>query len=160
MPFGGRRIASNRFMRKSFTCLTYITEAIWSWKKSTKYLFVVTTFGAIDILSHFPVVSCSRRLTTKILRFLGSHWMKCACFPRCSTFYVSFWQSCGSGSARIRINFNCRIRIRERKMTHKYRKNKEFSCFEVLNVLFCGLKDSPVACSFFMEASGKVNVRN
>jgi hypothetical protein len=29
-----------------------------------------------------------------------------------------------------------RIRIQKGKMTHKYRKSKEFSCFEVLDVLF------------------------
>jgi hypothetical protein len=41
---------------------------------------------------------------------------------------------------------------RRAKMTLKYRKSKEFSCFEVLDVLFWGLKASPVACAFFMEA--------
>jgi hypothetical protein len=39
-------------------------------------------------------------------------------------------------------------------MTYKYRKSKEFSCFEVLDVLFCGLKAPPVACASFIEALG------
>jgi hypothetical protein len=38
---------------------------------------------------------------------------------------------------RIRINLSCWIRIHEGKMTHKNRKKStEFSCFEVLDVLF------------------------
>jgi hypothetical protein len=47
-------------------------------------------------------------------------------------------QGCGSGSAWIRINLSGWIRSgsRRAKMTHKYRKSKEFSCFEVLDVLF------------------------
>jgi hypothetical protein len=45
--------------------------------------------------------------------------------------------NCGSGSRRT-------------KMTHK--KSTEFSCFEVLDVLFGGLKASPVAWALFMEA--------
>jgi hypothetical protein len=36
-------------------------------------------------------------------------------------------------------------------------KSKEFSCFEVLDVLFRGLKASPVAYASFMKAKGKVN---
>jgi hypothetical protein len=41
---------------------------------------------------------------------------------------------------------------RKAKMTHKNRKSKEISCFEVLDVLFSGLKASPVAWTSFMEA--------
>jgi hypothetical protein len=41
---------------------------------------------------------------------------------------------------------------RRAKMTHKNRKKYEFSCFEVLDVLFWGLKASPVAWTSFMEA--------
>ncbi len=43
---------------------------------------------------------------------------------------------------------------RRAKMTPKYRKSKDFSCFEMLDVLFWGLKasPSPVACASFMEA--------
>jgi hypothetical protein len=44
---------------------------------------------------------------------------------------------CGSGSESRRA-----------KMTHKYEKNKEF----MPDVLFWGLKASPVACASFMEA--------
>jgi hypothetical protein len=36
-------------------------------------------------------------------------------------------------------------------------KYKEFSCFEVLDFLYRGLKASPVACASFMEAQEKVN---
>jgi hypothetical protein len=67
-----------------------------------------------------------------------------------------FWrarvQGCGSGSAWVRINLSCwiRIRIQEGKMTQKYRKSKEFSCFEVLDVLF-GLKASSLAYASFIE---------
>jgi hypothetical protein len=35
------------------------------------------------------------------------------------------------------------------KMTTNIEKSKEFSCFEVLDVLFWGLKASPVACASF-----------
>jgi hypothetical protein len=39
------------------------------------------------------------------------------------------------------------------KMTHKNRKREEkISCFEVMDVLFSGLKASPVAWKSFMEA--------
>jgi hypothetical protein len=37
-------------------------------------------------------------------------------------------------------------------MTHKIEKSTEFSCLEVLNVLFGGLKASSVAWASFMEA--------
>jgi hypothetical protein len=37
-------------------------------------------------------------------------------------------------------------------MTPKNRKNLEFSCFEVLDVLSRGLKASPIAWESFMEA--------
>ncbi len=43
---------------------------------------------------------------------------------------------------------------RRAKMTHKNRKSTEFSCFEVLDVLFGGLKAFPVAWASFMEAQG------
>ncbi len=48
---------------------------------------------------------------------------------------------CGSGSNLIKI-------------THTYRKNDEISCFAVLDVLLCGLEDSPLAWTSFMEAKG------
>ncbi len=56
----------------------------------------------------------------------------------------------GSGSAyKLRI----RIRIQEGKnYQKKIEKRKEFSSFEVLDVLFWGLKASPVAWASFMEA--------
>ncbi len=66
---------------------------------------------------------------------------------------------------RIRINLSCWIRTRIRiqiadpdkdpggqKWPQKIEKSTEISCFEVLDVLFCGLKASPVAWAFFMEA--------
>jgi hypothetical protein len=37
-------------------------------------------------------------------------------------------------------------------MTRKNRKREEISCFEELEVLFGGLKDSPVAWTYFMKA--------
>jgi hypothetical protein len=37
-------------------------------------------------------------------------------------------------------------------MTLKNKTSTEFSCFEVLDVLFLGLKASPVALASFMEA--------
>ncbi len=40
---------------------------------------------------------------------------------------------------------------RRTKMTHNNRKSTEFSCFEVLDALFWGLKASPVAWASFME---------
>jgi hypothetical protein len=46
---------------------------------------------------------------------------------------------------------SCWIRIwvkegkKKPKMTHKKEKSKEISCFELLDVLFLGLKASPVA---------------
>ncbi len=74
-------------------------------------------------------------------------------------------QGCGSGSAWIRINLICWIRIRIRiqiadpdpdlggqKWPTKIGKSTEFSCFEVLDVLFWGLEASPVAWASFMEA--------
>ncbi len=70
-----------------------------------------------------------------------------------------------SGSAWIRINLSCWIRIRIRiqiadpdpdpggqKWPQKIEKRTEFSSFEVLDVLFWGLKASPVAWEFFMGA--------
>jgi hypothetical protein len=66
---------------------------------------------------------------------------------------------------RIRINLLCWIRILIRiqiadpdpdpegqKWPKKIEKSTEFSCFEVLDVLFWGLKASPVAWASFMEA--------
>jgi hypothetical protein len=64
---------------------------------------------------------------------------------------------------RIRINLSCWIRIRiqiadpdpdpgGQKFSKKIEKSTEFSCFEVLDVLFWGLKASPVAWASFMEA--------
>jgi hypothetical protein len=61
-------------------------------------------------------------------------------------FYLSN-QGCGSGSAWIRINLSCWIRIRiqiadpvpdpgGQKLPTKIEKSTEFSCFEVLDVLF------------------------
>jgi hypothetical protein len=38
------------------------------------------------------------------------------------------------------------------KLPTNIEKSKEFSCFEGLDVLFLGLKASPVACAGFMEA--------
>jgi hypothetical protein len=58
---------------------------------------------------------------------------------------------------RIRINLSCwiRIRIQEGKNDLQiYKKSKEFSCFEMLDVLFCGLMAFPVACASFMQAYG------
>ncbi len=68
-----------------------------------------------------------------------------------------------SGSAWIGINLTCWIRIRiqilnadpdpgEQKWPTKTGKSKDFSCFEVLDVLFGGLNASPVACVSFVEA--------
>jgi hypothetical protein len=78
-----------------------------------------------------------------------------------------FGSESGSGSAWIRINLSCWIRIRIRiqiadpdpdpggqKIPTKIEKSTEFSCFEVLDVLFRGLKASPVAWASFMEALG------
>jgi hypothetical protein len=48
---------------------------------------------------------------------------------------------CGSAL----IGFECGSASRRAKMTHKIEKSKEFSCFEMLQVLFSGLKASPVA---------------
>jgi hypothetical protein len=72
-----------------------------------------------------------------------------------------------SGSAWIRINLSCWIRIGIRiqiadpapdpggkKWPTKIEKSTEFSCFEVLDVFFWGLKASPVAWASFMEAWG------
>jgi hypothetical protein len=53
----------------------------------------------------------------------------------------------GSGSA-----FKLLIRIQEGKNDPQNRKSTEFSCFEVLDVLFGGLKAAPVAWASFMEA--------
>jgi hypothetical protein len=74
---------------------------------------------------------------------------------------TSVKQGFGSGSALIRINLSCWIRIRNlnadpdpggKKLPTKIEKSTEFSCFEVLDVLFGGLKASPVAWASFMEA--------
>jgi len=51
--------------------------------------------------------------------------------------------NCGSGTGSRRA-----------KKFNKNRKRTEFSCFEVLDVLFSGLKASPVAWPSFMEAQG------
>ncbi len=66
---------------------------------------------------------------------------------------------------RIHINLSCWLRIRIRiqiadpdpdpggqKLPTKIEKSTEFSCFEVLDVLFGGLKVSSVAWASFMEA--------
>ncbi len=64
---------------------------------------------------------------------------------------------------RIRINLSCWIRIRihiadpdpdpgGQKLSTKIEKSTEFSCFEVLDVLFWGLKASPVTWASFIEA--------
>jgi hypothetical protein len=46
-----------------------------------------------------------------------------------------------------------RIRIQEgKKLPQEIEKKTEFSSFEVLDVLFSGLKVSPVAWASFMEA--------
>ncbi len=73
-----------------------------------------------------------------------------------------------SGSAWIRINLSCWIRIRiqigdpdpdpgGQKWPTKIETSTEFSCFEVLDVHFWGLKASPVTWASFMGALGKVN---
>jgi hypothetical protein len=74
------------------------------------------------------------------------------CFQGCRSGSVS-------GSALIRgagsgpdPHSNCGSGSRRAKMTHKKRKSTEFSCFEVLDVLFWGLKASSVAWASFMEA--------
>jgi hypothetical protein len=41
---------------------------------------------------------------------------------------------------------------RRAKMTYRNSKSLAISCFEVLDVLFCWLKTSLVAGTFFMEA--------
>jgi hypothetical protein len=38
------------------------------------------------------------------------------------------------------------------KLPTNIEKSKEFSCFDLLDFLFGGLKASPVACASFMEA--------
>jgi hypothetical protein len=48
------------------------------------------------------------------------------------------------------------IRIQEPKLL-KNLKSKEIVCFEVMNVLFGGLKASPVAGTSFMEAGEKMH---
>ncbi len=54
---------------------------------------------------------------------------------------------------RIHLSSWIRIRIQEgKKLPTNIEKSKEFSCFEVLDVLFGELKASPVACASFMEA--------
>ncbi len=80
----------------------------------------------------------------------------CKCF-----LFFSSNQGFGSGSAWIRMNWSSWIRIRiqiadpdpgGQKWPTKIEKSTEFSRFEVLDVLFWGLKASPVACASFMEA--------
>jgi hypothetical protein len=51
-----------------------------------------------------------------------------------------------------RINRVSGSRSRRAKITTKIEKSKEFSCFEELDVLFRGLKASPVALASFREA--------
>jgi hypothetical protein len=41
-----------------------------------------------------------------------------------------------------------------KKLPTEVEKNVEISCFEVLDVLFRGLKASSVACKSFVEAKG------
>jgi hypothetical protein len=56
-------------------------------------------------------------------------------------------------NSKIRIRIQSGQWIRRAKMTHTIiEQNKEISCFEVLDVPLCGLKASPVAWMFFMEA--------
>jgi hypothetical protein len=55
-----------------------------------------------------------------------------------------------NGSALILIGW-IRTGSRRAIITHKNRKSEEISCFELLNVLFRGLKASPVAWTSFME---------
>jgi hypothetical protein len=62
---------------------------------------------------------------------------------RIRIYNPGFPQGCGSASGSRRA-----------KITHKNIKSTEFSCFEVLDVLFRGLKASPVAWASFMEAQG------
>ncbi len=59
----------------------------------------------------------------------------------------------------IRIQSSQWIRIRNldpdprgQQLDTKIEKSEEISCFEVLDVLFCGQKASPVAWMFFIEA--------
>ncbi len=67
-------------------------------------------------------------------------------------------QGCGSGSALIWVagsESGCwvrnRIRIQEGKnYLQVWKKRKEFSCFEVLDVIFWRLKASPEACASFL----------
>jgi hypothetical protein len=59
-------------------------------------------------------------------------------------------QGSESGSA---LNGVAGFRIQEGKNDpQKKKKSKEIVCFEMLDVLFCGLKTSPVAWASFMEA--------
>jgi hypothetical protein len=65
-----------------------------------------------------------------------------------------------SGSGTVLTVFRFRIRIGSGfsqasgsvSGTHKNRRNLEISCFEVLDVLFLGLKASSVSWTSFMEA--------
>jgi hypothetical protein len=51
---------------------------------------------------------------------------------------------------------SCWIRIQESKNDpQKKKKSKEISCFELLDVLFLGLKASPVAWASFIEPMDK-----
>ncbi len=61
----------------------------------------------------------------------------------------TLFQCFGSGSG---FNEVCGSGSRMAKMTHKNRNNLEISCFEVLYVLFWGLKAASVAWPSFMEA--------
>ncbi len=73
-------------------------------------------------------------------------------------FRIRNWIRIGSGFNHVSwsvsgFGIRLKIRIQEgKKMTHKSRKRSEISCFEVLNVLFWGLKDSTVAWASFLEA--------
>jgi hypothetical protein len=56
---------------------------------------------------------------------------------------------------RIQIESGQWIQIRDpggKKWTTKIEKSSEISCFEVLDVLFWGLKASPVAWTSFLKA--------
>ncbi len=124
-----------------------------------------------QVASH-PVRRFGDGLTCPIYRLDLLNLVAAAGIPTltpCLTFLYSCQQGfgsgsiSGSGSAWIRINLSCWIRIRiriqiadsdpgEQKWPTKIEKSTEFSCFEVLDVLFWGLKASPVAWASFLEA--------
>ncbi len=67
------------------------------------------------------------------------------------SYFLEFYQRSQSGLWIRRI----RIQIQESKNDPQIQKKvKNFSCFEVLDVLFWGLKASPLACAFFTKAKG------